>query len=145
MKKRTVWATVMAALSILAVMVASSPVSVRVFRTQSGTMGVYSFFQFIEDAPAAMCLLYAGICSGITLMISVAYLIRKKTGWLKGILGFAFASATLAVLPLLIRSEPMVLPNMAHPLAMTCVCVVAILLLRSQRFASDEPKGERLG
>ncbi len=145
MKKRTAWSVVLMVLCAVSLMVASNPTSVTVFRTGDTVAKHYSFFQQVVEAPVAMCLLYAAIFSGISLMLSVAFLIRKKNRWLKWIGGFSFLSMTLAVMPLVIRSETVVLPNMAHPLAMCTTSVIAYVLLRSTKDKEDEaPKGERL-
>ncbi len=145
MKKRTVWSVVLMVLCALSLMVASNPTAVTVFRTGDSVARRYSFFQPIAEAPIAICLLYAAISNGVALMISVVFLIRKKNRWLKWILGLSFASMTLAVMPLIIRSEPVVLPNMVHPLAMCATSVMAYVLLRTTKEAADEtPKGERL-
>ncbi len=144
MKKQTIWGVVFAMLSTLSLAVASNPTAVSVFAVSESTTKVYSFFQPVPDAPAAMCLLYAGIASGITLMLSVAYLFRGKKSWLKWIVGGSFVSMTLAVLPLVIKSEPIVLPNMLHPLTMGVVSMLSYFLLRSDKTAAEEPEGERL-
>lgn len=145
MKKRTVWSVVLMVLCILSLMVASNPTAVTVFRTGDTVAKHYSFFQRVVEVPIAICLPYSAISNGIALMLSVAYLIRKKNHWLKWIMGFSFASMTLAVLPLILRTEPVVLPNMVHPLAMCTTCVMAYVLSRTTKDKEEDfPKGERL-
>lgn len=146
MKNKTIWGSMMTMLSVIAVMVASYPAAVKVFHQGDATAKVYSFFQQVPDSPIAMCLLFAALLSGVSLMLSVAFLVRHRLGWLKGIIGASFASVTLAALPIVARPDPMVLPNMGHPLSMATVCVLAYLLHHSMKKNPDaeEPKGERL-
>lgn len=146
MKKKTIWGSVMTMLSVIAVMVASYPAGVKVFHQGDATARVYSFFQQVPDSPIAMCLLFAALLSCVSLMLSVAFLVRHRLGWLKSIIGVSFASVTLAVIPIVARPDPMVLPNMGHPLAMGTVCVLAYLLHHAMKNKPDaeEPKGERL-
>ncbi len=145
MKKRTVWSVVMMMLCAVSLMVASNPVSVTVFRTGDTVAKHYSFFQQIAEAPVGVCLLIAAISNGVALMMSVVFLILKKNVWLKWVGGFSFVSMTLAVMPLIVRSEPVVLPNMAQPLAMCITSVIAYVLLRTTKDKEDHaPRGERL-
>lgn len=146
MKNKTIWGTVMTMLSVFAVMLAYYPASVTVFHPGDAAAKGYSFFQEIPGAPIAMCLLFAGILSCIVLMLSVIFLVTKKSGWLKGIAWVSFVSLTLAVIPIVARLDPMVLPNVAHPLAMGTICLLAYLLHHSGKGndSAEEPKGERL-
>lgn len=146
MKNKTIWATVMTVLSAFAVMLAYYPASVTVFHPGDETAMRYSFFQEVPGAPIAMCLLFAGILSCVALMLSVIYLASKRSGWLKGVIWVSFISATLAVIPIVARLDPVVLPNIAHPVAMGTVSLLGYLLSRSTKTSDrdHEPKGERL-
>lgn len=145
MKKRTIWSVVLMVLCAISLMVASNPTSVTVFHPGDSASRVYSFFQLMPEAPIGICLLYAAIANGIALMMSVVFMILKKNVWLKWIGGCSFVSMTLAVLPLIIKSDPVVLPNMAHPLAMCTTSVIAYVLLRTTKDKEDRAsKGERL-
>ena len=114
--------------SALAVLIATSPGSVTVFRPGDSATRTFSFFEQIPDVPAGVCLLFAGAGSCLSLLLSIAELILNRSGLRTGIMVTALASMTLAVLPLLAEKSAFVLPNMMHPLLMGVVCVGTYML-----------------
>ena len=114
--------------SALAVLIATSPGSVTVFRPGDSVTRVFSFFEEIPDVPVCVFLLYAGVCSCVSLGLSIAELILNRSVLRSGILASSLAAMTLAVLPLLAEKSVYVLPNMMHPLLMGVVCVGTYML-----------------
>lgn len=128
MNKQKLWSVALVVFSAMAVMISTTPGSVTVFWPEENMTRAYSFFEQIPGVSAGICILLAGICSGLGLMLSVTDLFCHKEGFRTGMMVLALASTTLAVLPLVADRSVVVLPNMMHPLLMATVFVGTYLL-----------------
>ncbi len=136
----------LAVLPLVAVALAGVPNAVTVYDTTNPQDIALScsFFTLLEDVPAGVCLPYAGILGALTFGLAVLWLVTKKKTWLAWIAGAAFGATTLAVAPLLLGGDVMLLPNMLVPILLGITCVLAFGLYKAP-VQEEAPKGERLG
>ena len=125
MKKETLMKILLILLPVLAVGLATTMNSVTVFDPQTGVTSYYSYFDLIpvknqQIVPALAAVLALG--SGI---LAAVYLGKKKVGCLKASGYIAFASAIVACIPILIRGEEVVVPNVGLPIFMLVQLLVA--------------------
>lgn len=133
MNKQKLWSVALVIFSALAVLISTTPNSVTVFWPEEGVARAYSFFEQIPGVSAGICILLAGVCSCLGLMLSVADLFCHKEGVRTGMMVLALASTTLAVLPLVADRSVVVLPDMMHPLLMGTVFVGTYLLRKLKK------------
>ena len=100
--------------------------------TEAETVVTYcSFFTLLEDVQFAICLPAAGLCGALVFGMAVIYLVKKTPFWLTGITLASFASLTLAVLPIVYRSETYLIPNMLVPILMLVEAMTAYGVLKT--------------
>ncbi len=133
MNKQKLWSVALMVFSAMGVLIAATPGSVTVFWTEESMTRTYSFFEQIPGVSAGSCILFAGVCSGLVLMLSVTDLIYHKEGVRTGMMVLSLAATTLAVLPLVAERTVVILPNMIQPLIMGSVCVGTYLLRKLKK------------
>jgi hypothetical protein len=125
MKKQMLVKILLILLPVLAVGLATTMNSVTVFDPNTGATAYYSYFDLLpvknqQIVPALAAVLALG--SGI---LAAVYLGKKKAGCLKASGYIAFASAIVACIPILIRGEEVVVPNVGLPVFMLVQFLVA--------------------
>jgi hypothetical protein len=80
---------------------------------------------------------YYGLVIALGLVLAVVYGLKKKEWSVKGIRNIALIAGTLAVLPNLIRSDVMVVPNVFGAITLFADALVAHILVK------DLAKGEK--
>lgn len=132
MEKRTIWKLTLIFLPFFAMMAAGTPSAVTVYNTADSTVACCSFFTLVEGAGMGICLPLAAICCGLCLAFAAAHWLMEKRWQRKAVLGTSFAAMTLAVLPIVIRSEIVLLPNMMVPILMGAECLIAWIFIRKE-------------
>lgn len=122
MKKKLIWNIVLLLLPLLTVGLAAMPDSVTVLRELQ--IEYCSFFGTLSDGSRPMGLAFCGLMTFVLFGLLVVYVVIKKKFLLNIACWLSLGAATLSVLPLLIRSEPMVIPNVGVALLL---CVEALL------------------
>lgn len=115
---------------VLSIGLATTMDSVTVFDAASGNTEYYSYFDLIPNSSFAMLMPLAAILSGVCGILAAILIVRKKGGVLKGIVGCSFCSATFAVLPILLKGDVVIFPNVGLPIFMMVNCMVAYTLLK---------------
>ena len=131
MKKSVLWRTVMILLPVLTFGLELMPDSVSVV-LEDGTHSC-SFFGTLPDGSQPMGLAVAAMLTLITAAVAVAANFAKKPQWYTALFWVSMGAATMSVFPLLIRSEPTVLPTV----------FVALLLLAESLLAYLYKSGDR--
>lgn len=145
MDKKKMLNLVLAALPLIAVVLAGMPNAVTIYQMTEETAAVScSFFTLIEDVDAAVCLPYAGIFGGLTFGLAVVWLVNQKRGLLLLIAAAAFLSMTLAVVPVLVGGDVMMVPNMLVPILMGVECLMAYSFHKKPMEDDKKAKGKRL-
>lgn len=128
MKKQTLIYIAMLLLPVAAAGLAASPESVAVCTQER--VEYYSFHDQIPGVSVGVCFVISVLLNDLCFFAGVIHGLTKKKGWLNGVFFLAFAAVSLAVLPIVVKGEITVLPNMAVPLLMGAECLLAYILLR---------------
>lgn len=142
MKKWNLKKIMLILLPILAVGLATTVDSVTVFDPANGTTEYYSYFELIPDSSYQIVMPLAAILSLVSGVLGAVYMVKNKA--LKGIVGTSFCAAMLAVLPILLKGDVLVIPNVGLPIFMLVDCLLAYWILKKPE-QQEENKGIRLG
>ncbi len=138
--KNLLWNIALMVLPLLAAGVAAMPNSVTLMQEP---VQYCSFFGTFADGSRPFGLAFAGLMIFVLFFMVVLYVSLKKKPLLNGATWVALVAATLAVLPLLLRTEPLVLPNVFVALLL---CAEAMLTWVCYKKKEPQPKisGKRL-
>lgn len=125
MKKQTLMKALLILIPVLAVGLATTVNSVTVFDTVNGTAEYYSYFDLIPVANLQLLTPLAGLLSLISGILAAVFLGKKHVGCLKASGYTAFAAAIAACIPVIIRGDMIVVPNVALPVFMLVQYLVA--------------------
>ena len=145
MKKQTMMKILLILLPIMAVGLATTTDSVMVFDSVAGTTEYYSYFEPLTVGSLQMLTPLAGVLGLASGILAGIYLAAKKGWCLKVIVGTAFCSATVAVLPILLQSDVKIIPNVGVPIFMMVECLVAYLMMKmpAQQEKKQAPRLDR--
>ena len=115
-------------LPIFAVGIACNPGSVLIFEpaTEKGT--TCSYFALLPEGTFRISTVLAGCLGCLAGGLSITYAVGKKDAVAKGAMYASLASAVLAVVPVLMRGEIMVLPNVGVPILLGIHAAVAYFM-----------------
>lgn len=130
-------------LPILSVGLATTVDSVMVFDSVAGTTEYYSYFDLIPNSNFAILMPLAAILSIVCGILAAVLIVRKNPKFLKGIVGCAFCAATFAVLPIMLKGNVMVFPNVGLPIFMMVECLLSYMMMKKPQL-EDETKHQRL-
>ena len=144
MKKTIILKSMLVLFPVLAVGLATTMDSVMVFDTISGTTSYFSYFdpvpveniQMLPPLAATLC-----VISGI---LAAVYLGKNKMGCLKAAGYVAGAAAVAAAIPVTIRGDVLVVPNVALPIFMLAQYAVAYYVGKMPQKALNKKKAPRL-
>ena len=133
MKQNTITKLLLVSVPLIAVVLAGMANAVTVcVVSETETLVTYcSFFTYLEDVQTAICLPFAGILGAVTFGMAVMYLAKKSDFWLSAITVTAFASMSLAVLPIVFRNDTYLVPNMWVPILMMVEAMIAYGILKT--------------
>lgn len=140
MNKQKILKLLLIVLPVMAVGLATTVDSVMVFDSSADSIQYYSYFSLIPGLGVQMVLPLAAILCIVTTVLAVASVALKKKGCVTAVKWTAFAAATAAVVPVLLRGETVVVPNVLLPVLMVAEFVTAFFLNKSN---VPEP-GERI-
>ena len=112
-------------LPFMAVVLATTPDSVKLIEVATGETVTGSYFQMLNDSVAAVCPFYAAVGGIFSLLFSVIFAFSHKKGLLQASRWCAFAGACLAVLPVVQRGEVLILPHVLMPILLFADFVLA--------------------
>lgn len=146
MKKANIKQILLIAFGVIAVYTACMPGSVSVYdMTQIKEPFRCTYFTLVEGVTGGFCLPLAGLCSCVTLLMSGICVAAKKQNLLSGIKILSMVGAILAVVPILIMGNQIVLvPNVLLPIALMCEYCVANSMQKKENTPVVELKGKRL-
>ena len=70
-------------------------------------------------------------------------IVKKNRKMLKGIVGCSFCAATLAVLPIMLHGDVVIVPNVGLPIFTMGDCFLAYMMLKKPQF-EEESRHQRL-
>lgn len=144
MKKQTLLKALLILLPILAVGLATTMDSVTVFDSVAGTTEYYSYFDLIPVESLQMLPPFAATMSLVSGILAAVYLAKKSQKCLKGAGYVAFAAAVAACIPVMIRGEVLVVPNVGLPIFMIAQYGVAYFLAKMPQQTGENQKAPRL-
>ena len=125
MKKATLVRSLLILLPVLAVGLATTVDSVMVYDSVAGTTEYYSYFDPIPVGNLQMLPPLAATLALISGVLAAVFLGKKRMGLLKASGIVAFASAAAASVPMMIRGETLVIPNIGLIVLMLAHFLVA--------------------
>ncbi len=129
MKKPNIYLAALFALPLLMVLVASNPEGVTVFDGE--TARYLSWLQTVSESPWGLCAPMAALLNYVFFGLAVVYGLMKKNWCLRAMMLTAFAAACVAALPIVVQSQPKIVPN-----------VLGVILLCAEGFAAYVQKKE---
>ncbi len=143
MKKQTLILIALILIPLIAVAIAISPGSVMVFQNQ--TLTTISFAEPLEGVDFGWCAPVALILTYVLFAAVVIYALTKKQLVLKIVRGVGFVAMSLVALPILARSEVLIVPNAFVGMLLAAHWLISHFTLRSMNPKQEEkPKGKRL-
>ena len=140
MNKQRILKLLLIALPVMAVGLATTVDSVMVFDSGAGSVQYYSYFSLIPGLGVQMVVPLAAILCIVCTVLAVAAVALKRAGCVIAVKWTAFAAATAAVVPVLLRGAIVVVPNVLLPMLMAAEFVTAFFLNKSK---ASEP-GKRI-
>lgn len=142
MKKKVLMKVFLVLLPAMAVLLATTGDSVKVFDIPAGTVQTYSYFSLLPVSNMQMVTPLAAMLALAALVLALGYVITGKPWCIRGVFYTACASTCIAVFPNLLRQDVMVMPNVLLPILMAVLAVLANL---AGKKPGQKPAGERLG
>ena len=143
MKKQTLILIALILIPLIAVAIAISPGSVMVFQNQ--TLTTMSFAEPLEGVDFGWCAPVALILTYVLFAAVVIYALTKKQLVLKIVRGVGFVAMSLVALPIIVRSEVLIVPNAFVGMLLAAHWLISHFTLRSMNPKQEEkPKGKRL-
>ena len=141
MKKSVMTKLVLLLLPIMAVVLATTGNSVKVYDIAAETVQSYSYFSLLPVENMQMLTPLAAMLTVASLVLAVIYMIAEKRWCVQGIRYTAGLATCAAACPNLIRGDVLVMPNVLLPILMA----VELLIANAVKKAPEEkPTGERL-
>ena len=144
MKKQILLKSLLILFPVLAVGLATTADSVTVFDTVAGQLEYYSYFDMIPVENLQMLPPLAAMLSLVSGILSAVYLGKKSVGCLTGARYMAFAAVLAASIPVVIRGEVLVIPNVALPVLMLAQFAVTHFAAKLPVEVKSKRKGQRL-
>ena len=135
MDKRKILVILLFVLPLLVVLIANGAKGVMMFDGEEVTY--YPWIQPLSESAVGWCAPVAALMNYVLFALAVVYGLKKKEWSVKGIRNIALIAGTLAVLPNLIRSDVMVVPNVFGAITLFADALVAHILVK------DLAKGEK--
>ena len=143
MKKQTLILIALILIPLIAVAIAISPGSVMVFQNQ--TLTTISFAEPLEGVDFGWCAPVALILTYVLFAAVVIYALTKKQPVLRIVRGVGFVAMSLVALPIIVRSEVLIVPNAFVGMLLAAHWLISHFTLRSMNPKQEEkPKGKRL-
>jgi len=141
-KKKVLMKVFLVLLPAMAVLLATTRDSVKVYDVSAGTVEAYSYFSVLPVQNMSMITVLAAMLAVVALVLALAFVITNKPGCLKGVFYTACASTCAAAAPNLLRQAVMVVPNVMLPILMA---VLGFLAYTAGKSKEATPVGPRLG
>lgn len=140
MKKQTLLRIALIGLPILAVGLATTVDSVTVFDTVTRNTVHGSYFTLLPVGGMQIFPPLAGLLCVLAAVLSILSVLRKKEKMIPTIKWISFTATLAAVLPILMRGDRLVIPNVGVPLFMGAEWIVAYMLAPKQEKTADPVK-----
>ena len=144
MKKISLFNWFLALMPMSAVSIAATGSSVTVYDIPAQEIRKLSYFVMVPDVEYSFLTPLAGLLIIAASVLALVLVFGKKQGcavWLKWI---SLVAACVAVAPILLKGDILVVPNFVPPLLMLAEYILCLVASKSQTAVSREPRGGRL-
>lgn len=144
MKKQLIFKILLVLLGVLAVSIAMGGKSVVLIDPAAGTTEAFSYFEPVADSDLSMAAPLAGICTVIAGGCAIIYLAARNLIALHVVRWTAFFGSCLAVLPILVKNDVVMIPNVAVPLLLFIIFLLASFMIAEHKKGEVNQEGRRL-
>ena len=144
MKKKVILKALLLVFPILAVGLATTVNSVTVFNTVTGETQYFSYFDVLPIANLQMITPLAALLAALSGILAAVHMATKRQALLKAVAYTALASAAVAAIPLVLREEVLVIPNVGLPIFMMVEYCVGYFLGKEEPEKAVKGKNARL-
>ena len=144
MKKTMLLKILLILLPVMAVGLATTMDSVMVFDPSGGQTSYYSYFDALPVKNLEMITPLTALAAAVSGILAALYMAKKREYFLKGAGYAALASSCLAAIPMVVREDVLVVPNVGLPIFMVMEFVVSYMLQKSAKETSPKGPKERL-
>ena len=144
MKKTILLKALLIVFPIMSVGLATTVDSVTVFNTLTGETQYYSYFDILPVENLQMITPFTALLSALSGILAAIYMATKRKALLTSVGYAALASAALAAIPVVLREEIMVVPNVALPILMMLEFCVTYSLRKAPEEESRKSGNSRL-
>lgn len=144
MKKKVILKALLLVFPILAVGLATTVNSVTVFNTVTGETQYFSYFDVLPIANLQMITPLAALLAALSGILAAVHMATKRQALLKAVAYTALASAAVAAIPLVLREEVLVIPNVGLPIFMMVEYCVGYFLGKEEPEKAVKGKNTRL-
>ncbi len=144
MKKTVLLKIFLILLPGLAVLLATTEDSVTVFDSVAQTTEYYSYFDLVPVTVVQLCTPLAALLAVAATILAVLFVVLGKMWCIKGMFWTAFLSAVVSSLPLLMRTEVIVVPTVFFTILMGVACLFAYSVQKKPGKLVKEKTGARL-
>ena len=141
MNKKVLTKVFLPLLPTMAVLLATTGDSVKIYNIPAGTVESCSYFTLLPVTNMQIVTPLAAIGAVVALFFALVYVMTGKRWCVRGVFYTAFLSTCAAACPNLIHSEIMVMPNVIFPLLMAALCLLAY---RTGKKPENKVSGPRL-
>ena len=143
MKKTMLLKILLVLLPIMAVGLATTVNSVMVFDPASAQTSYYSYFDVLPVKNLEMITPLTALTAALSGILAAAYMAAKQIYFLKGAGYAALASSCLAAIPMMVREDIIVVPNVGLPIFMVLTYIVSFMLQKSEGEGAEKgPKAK---
>ena len=131
-------------LPFMALILATTNNSVQLVNMTTGEKIVGSYFTMLGDSTAAVCPVLAAMASVVSSLMALIWLFKKNWSLMRISAWASFAGACIAVIPVAMRGENLLLPNVIFPILLFAHFVLCAFSKKLDFEAKEEPQGRRL-
>lgn len=118
MKKRVFMKSILILLPVLAVGLATTGNSVVVFDSLAGTTQYFSYFDLLPVESLQLVTVLAAILCLVAGILAVVCVITKKDRLMNSVMWISFVATIIAVIPVIMKGDIKVAPNVGVPIFM---------------------------
>ena len=131
-------------LPFMALVLATTNNSVQLINMTTGEKVTGSYFTMLNNSIVAICPVLAAFCSVASCLFAAVFLFKKKWGILRIAAWVSFAGACIAVIPVAVRGQELMLPHVLFPIFLMGHFILCAFAKKMDITVKDEPRGRRL-
>lgn len=144
MKKTVILKALLILFPIMAVGLATTVDSVMVYDPIAQQTTYYSYFEALPVNNLQMITPLAALAAALSGIMAAAYMAKKHNYLVKAAGYAAIASSCLASVPMMVREDIFVVPNVALPIFMVLEYVVSFMLQKDEQKAMEKAHKKKL-